>query len=507
LSRDTEDLAGLFKRLNHYGVEILTGEGKATAIHVGVRGIVGSMFLTDLANKVRRGYLGRVREGKVPGVISYGYRAIAGKPNEREIDPEQAAVVIRIFTEYAAGISPRLIALNLTRDGIPSPKGAAWSHQSFIGGGGKTGMLGNELYIGRLQWNRNHTVKDPDTGRCSPRANPEGDHLAVSVPHLHIIPQELWDAAQTVRNGRALRRGAEAGRRIVRRADHLMAGLLVCSKCHGSMILTSKSRGVQFVACAAARNTSACDHRKAYDLGKLERTVLQGFREHLTDPEAVKEAVTAYHERYQENEKKQNGERFAVEKKLNRITIAIERLVAAITDSDQPVGEIMDKIKPLEAERVGLRERLRLLKSATLVSMHPNVIETYKANVTEFHEALIGGKRGVQATAAFRNLVDSIVVHETAERAEYEVSVYGRLAAVMGIDLFPAMRSSEEILAEEGVTPCSANGKHTKVKCSVATLTDKSGPTCERPFLAASEALRCSPVFRIRSSHHCEENF
>jgi hypothetical protein len=60
---------------------------------------------------------------------------------------------------------------------------------------------------------------------------------------------------------------------------------------------------------------------------------------------------------------------------------------------------------------------------------------------------------------ALRNLVDSVVVHETVERRSYEVSVYGRLAAIMGVDLFPTMRTPSEIIEEEafGAAAITAN--------------------------------------------------
>jgi len=99
LSRDQEDLPGIYKRLEFAGVKIRTcNEGETTKLHIGIRGLVSSLFLSDLGAKVRRGHAGRVREGKFPGAVTYGYRAITGKPGEREIDPEQAKVVLLIFT-------------------------------------------------------------------------------------------------------------------------------------------------------------------------------------------------------------------------------------------------------------------------------------------------------------------------------------------------------------------------------------------------------------------------
>jgi len=86
LSRDQEDLAGIWKGLNFLGVELrAVHEGKADQIQIGVRGLLGSLLLTDLAHKVRRGMQGVVREGRNAGGRAYGYRPVAGKPSELEI--------------------------------------------------------------------------------------------------------------------------------------------------------------------------------------------------------------------------------------------------------------------------------------------------------------------------------------------------------------------------------------------------------------------------------------
>jgi site-specific DNA recombinase len=51
---------------------------------------------------------------------------------------------------------------------------------------------------------------------------------------------------------------------------------------------------------------------------------------------------------------------------------------------------------------------------------------------------------------AFANVIDSVVVHPTAKGAAYEISLYARLSAITGVDLFPARRSFQEVLAAEG---------------------------------------------------------
>src|SRR5262245_10604415 len=62
---------------------------------------------------------------------------------------------------------------------------------------GANGILHNELYIGRLVWNRQRFLKDPDTGKRVARTNPPSESITKDVPELRIIDDEVWRAVQT----------------------------------------------------------------------------------------------------------------------------------------------------------------------------------------------------------------------------------------------------------------------------------------------------------------------
>ena len=134
ISRDQEDIAGVYKRLSFACVRIVTlSEGDISELHIGLKGTMGALYLKDLADKTRRGLRGRVEDGKSGGGNSYGYRVVRktgadGEPerSEREIDPTEAAVIKRIFTDYAAGKSPTTIAHELNAEGVPGPRGKGW---------------------------------------------------------------------------------------------------------------------------------------------------------------------------------------------------------------------------------------------------------------------------------------------------------------------------------------------------------------------------------------------
>jgi site-specific DNA recombinase len=462
ISREPEDLAGINNRFKYANVVLHTlNEGIADDMKFGFRGIMGAAYLKDLGDKVRRHHTGRAKEGLFPGCVTYGYKTVAGKKGEREIDAEKAAVVRRIFTEYAKGVSPRIIASDLTRDGIPSPMGGKWNYQGFVGGKHEPGIISNELYIGRLNWNVTFKVRDPETKIVQKRLSAERDRIVKPVPHLRIIDQELWDAAQAVRQGRSTKMFGPSGgykrRATVARKEHLLTDLLRCGVCNGKMSVGNGAgrNGQPRVCCSSANANGTCEHRKSYDLGRLQRGVIEGFRDNLIDPKVTAELARTFHTRYAENAKNDGAERATVEKQRNRLVLQIGRIVDAISDSDEALPALVAKLREKEAERVGLEERLRQLGGANnVIALHPNVIEDYCKTVKEMHEALMINAESPVHRAAFRNLIDSIVVRPTAARMPYEFDVYGRLSAMLGVDLFPTQRSNQEILESEGVSCC-----------------------------------------------------
>ncbi len=99
---------------------------------------------------------------------------LPGDAGKRVIVELEAEVVRRIFGEYVDGRTPRDIAHDLNRDHVPPPRGRAWNASTINGNMQRgTGLLQNELYAGRLVWNKVRMVKDPDTGKRISRPNPK----------------------------------------------------------------------------------------------------------------------------------------------------------------------------------------------------------------------------------------------------------------------------------------------------------------------------------------------
>ncbi|SLN75018.1 Transposon gamma-delta resolvase [Roseivivax jejudonensis] len=163
LSRDQADIATIYKHLGFRGVKIVTlAEGEVSELHVGLKGTMNQIFLKDLGAKTHRGLRGRVEAGRSGGGNAYGYDVVRrlgadGDPvkGEREINPAEAEIVRRIFRDFADGASPIAIAHALNAESIPGPRGKLWRDTAIRGHRTRgTGILNNELYIGRRIWNR-----------------------------------------------------------------------------------------------------------------------------------------------------------------------------------------------------------------------------------------------------------------------------------------------------------------------------------------------------------------
>ena len=277
-SRGQAGVATFYERMVFVSVRVVTvSEGEIGPLQIGFKGTMNSLFLTDLAAKTRRGLHGCVAAGRSAGGLSYGYAKVPapdGQPQgDREILASEALVVGRIFSEYNSGVSPKAITRRLNAEGIPGPRGAAWSPSTLHGNTRRgTGILNNELYVGRMVWNRQRFVKDPATGLRQARLNPRDQLVVVEVPHLRIVDNDSWQAAK-VRQGAM---GIAAHQSLVRarRPKHLFSGLTKCGSCGGGFTLASNGR----LACYNAHSRGTCANRRRLMRTELEGRTLRAIR-------------------------------------------------------------------------------------------------------------------------------------------------------------------------------------------------------------------------------------
>jgi site-specific DNA recombinase len=443
ISRDQADVATLFKHLRFAGVSIVTlAEGEISELHVGLKGTMNALFLKDLALKTHRGLRGRVEKGKAGGGLCYGYNVMKGldangEPirGDREIIVEEARIVRRIFRAFAAGKSPKAIAVELNKDGIPGPLGRAWGDTSIRGHVSRgTGILNNELYAGVLVWNRQRFVKDPATGKRVSRPNPEGQWIRIEVPHLKIVDDELWQAARARQqqisalfgpNPANTREGRAKRLHLANRPVSLLSGLLTCGCCRGKIgILTPNRYG-----CLNHHRRGTCANNRTIMREKIEARVLAGLKDRLVSSEAVAEAVRAYAEEMNRLNHDRRARAETDHRALQKIERAVAGIMAAIEDGlYQP--SMKARIDELERQKAEITQRLSEAP-ADIPDMHPNIANVYRKNVGRFTEALAGPDGGREAAEALRSLIGEIVLTPGKKRGEVHAELRGELMGIL----------------------------------------------------------------------------
>jgi DNA invertase Pin-like site-specific DNA recombinase len=126
--------------LSDLGVHVITHDidtrQESAEILGAVQGAMNSLYRKEISRRTRRGLEGCALAGKSTGGKTFGY------------GPGEADVVRRIFTDAARGVSQANIALQLTYEGIPAPRGGAW-RQSTV-----AYILKNVRYSGQVEWGR-----------------------------------------------------------------------------------------------------------------------------------------------------------------------------------------------------------------------------------------------------------------------------------------------------------------------------------------------------------------
>ena len=440
ISRDQEDIAHVHKRLSFAGIAIHTlSEGEVNELHIGLKGTMGALYLKDLADKTRRGLRGRVEAGKSGGGNSYGYDVVHTVSNDgqqqrgdRTINEQQATVIRRIFTDYANGTSPRAIAHALNQEGIPGPSGKGWGPSTIHGNPKRgTGILNNELYIGRLVWNRLRYVKDPATGRRVSRLNSEDEWIIQEVLNLRIVDQALWDQVKARQSTMKAARDDDKGWAYWdrRRPRFLFTGLMRCGVCGGGVINFNKVR----IGCATARNKGTCSNKTTMLRADLEALVLDGLQKHLMEPELTELFCRHYAEHMNRLVANHNADRNGKHAELDKVTRDLDRLIQAIIDG-VPGAQVKDRIAALEQRKTILTRELSETKPVP-VSLHPNMAELYSQAVGELREALLCEDKRDQAAAIVRDLIECIELTpvEFEGKKTFAVRLVGRLAGILGL--------------------------------------------------------------------------
>ena len=444
LSRDQADLAQIRKQLAFNDVSIHTiQDGEVGTIHIGIKGLMGELYLADLAQKTRRGLRAVVKDGRQAGGKAYGYDSTDQK-GELIINQQQAVIIRRIFNEYIKGRTPRQIVTKLNQDAVPSPRGGKWNASTVNGSRSRqNGILQNRLYIGEIVWNRQRFIKNPATGKRVSRLNPESEWIINAAPHLQIIDSEIFNKAGQIKAEKSIYPAHQS-----RKPKHVFSGLLKCGCCGAGYTIYGRDR----IGCAGHRERGDCDNGRTVSRQHIEQRVLSALQHHLAQPDLISEYVKAYHEERRNLQKNERGSITAKQTQIKQITMDIDRGVELLLKGKAP-DSLMTRISEMETEKKTLEVDVELLEqSSTLIKLHPAAADKYHRIVSNLHhhmETIETDSSRDEIFEEVRKLVGKVVITPGESKAPVAIEVHGQLAELLSLS--PACRGS--MVAGAGFEP------------------------------------------------------
>jgi len=452
LGRRLADVADLHDRLSFLGIRLFAlNVGEVTPIHTAVMGMMAQHYVKDLAQKTKRGQLGRALKGKLPGGKAYGYDVLpadADGAGHRRINQGEAAVITRIFEDYAAGRSPRTIARALNNEGVPGPEGRPWGDTTIRGQVDRgTGILNNTLYVGELSWNRCSYVKDPRTGKRVARVNPRGEWEIVAVPDLRIVDDDLWTEVKARQQSTAYRIRQDGDGNALNRAHRrqfLLSGLLVCGVCGGGYTIVAQDR----YGCATRRSKGTCDNSRTIKRQEIEARVLDGLKRRLVTPELVQVFMTTFQEEVNKLQAERAQSREAKEREYEKTVRELEKLVDALA-AGISADSVKDRITAQEARKASLAKELGE-PAPDPIRIHPSMARMYAEKVAGLETALNDPAIKPEAAEVLRTMITKIELTPRIDEPGLDALIHGDLAEILAICETEGLKQEHPAMVQAG---------------------------------------------------------
>lgn len=378
LSRSLKDIAAIYETLDYHKAGIWTvHEGRITELHIGLKGTMNALVLRDMKARVKRGHRAKIAAGLAASSCTYGYRVVRGVVDEkgrnvngvRKVDEAAAAVIRRVYQEYIAGKPIPEIVEGLNKDGIPAPTGGLWKRTAIMGSADKgEGILRNEVYTGKLIFNKSHVVRDPVTNRKRQILNPPSEWIKQEVPHLRIVSDREWEAVRLLDRPREVApRKTKLPEILNTHNQHALTGWIKCGQCGGSKSLANETRYL----CSTHRYAKNCPNSRGTKEAVLLDAAFQAILQRLAEGPDIGPILKTAFSREMARQERLGRKEKDIEERIGRLVKAVEDGVDAEA-ATQRILDLQSELRKVRAERQNqqdyavpgesdIREQLRLL--------------------------------------------------------------------------------------------------------------------------------------------------
>ncbi len=355
-----------------------SSDGAGARLAFGAMALVNDAYLQSVRTQTHRGLEHRARGGFATGGRLYGYRTVP-EPNATdrehprkvyEIDPVQAEVVCRIFSDFLAGKAPARIAKDLNAERVPAPLDDSDRKKPIKGRAMSTlrALLRNPKYAGHWTWNARKFVSISGQRRRKVKKREAADLVVIEQPSLAIIDHTTWIMTAELIKARAHKGGGRSPSGGT--GTYPLSGLLTCAVCGGGFQVYGSKKGpsggrwVQY-HCATHKQKGDTAYSNAASIS--EQSLLSAIQEALSSllgsPAFERTYLAALTKALQAGPTGSEEERAAAE-----AVTALEKAVGRLVEAVATVGispALASRLKVKEGALDALRKKLAKLRVRT----------------------------------------------------------------------------------------------------------------------------------------------
>lgn len=255
------------------------GLGSSVSLDVSLKAMVYEMYSRDISEKLQCVKRAKMRKGEYQCAIAfYGYKKSETEKNKLEIDEPAAMVVRKIFQMAGGGLHPTQIALELNREGIPSPLMYRKANHT-------DGMRGWKV-VGDAVWMRENVrrilLDERYTGCLVGHKRVMAD---MATKRTEAVPREEWIVARDTQEAIVSEQEYLKAQGVIkhyvqkpqRKPFQKFRGILKCGCC--GRVLVRKAGKKPYFICLTARSIKDSDCMKVHmEETALEEAVLEAIR-------------------------------------------------------------------------------------------------------------------------------------------------------------------------------------------------------------------------------------
>jgi site-specific DNA recombinase len=434
LARKLHITTAVFSTLSEHGVELHSSKfGRWSLMHAAFAGLMSDEQRTRIYELMRSGIVKILKRGLWPGRTPYGYRRVPGQPGDLQLDEETAANVGRIFAMRLSGMNNYQICIVLNTEKVrpPGKHWAAWTVRR---------ILHNPIYVGLVLYFRTEqkAVQINETTIVHPRkVRPMNEWQCAERPDWAIVSLADWQKVQELEAPKAAH-GPQP--------KFLLSRLVHCGKCGRRMRVEGRHNDRCRMKCSTKwRRTELCEDIPACEqsgvlLDSLEDNVIRFVCEKLDTPDALAEMQAAYDKKINENAELMNRERVRLENERR----AIHQRLDATHDAAMVAGLTTEVIRTQRENycarideinnRIAEIPRVNVTTKAFMEA--PLDTASFLSELTPMRDYNGCSESLARLMAAFRTLVEKVVVVRDKGSKTTSVTVHGPISNITGENSF-----------------------------------------------------------------------